>query len=123
MRAAYSNKYSPPAPVVTVTIRSPEGKTADLEALIDSGADITVFPKKLLDELRLLPGSSVLVQGYDGSLEEHYSYFIEIEIQGIARSMVEAIAGEDMLLGRNFLSKLNVTLKGKEREVEVSDPQ
>ncbi len=122
MKAPYSERYDPPAPVVEIKVKSPRGKVVNLEALIDSGADITVFPRELLDELDLLPGSSVLVEGYDGSLEEHYSYFIEIEIEGVTESMVEAITGRDMLLGRNFLNKLDVILKGKEREVEIFDP-
>jgi len=122
VRIPYSEEYDPPAPVVEVVVRSPRGKSVRLWALLDSGADITVFPRELLDELGLIPGSTVLVKGYDGSTEEHYSYFIEVEVEGVMRSLVEAVAGEDMLLGRNFLNGLNVTLRGKDLEAELIDP-
>ncbi|MDK2384116.1 MAG: hypothetical protein QI199_04820, partial [Candidatus Korarchaeota archaeon] len=69
MKVPYSKKYDPPAPVVEVRVRSLGGKFVDLEALIDSGADITVFPRELLSDLELIPGSTVLIKGYDGSTE------------------------------------------------------
>ncbi len=34
----------------------------------------------------------------------------------MVRGLVEAVAGDEMLLGRNFLNRLNVFLKGKEAE-------
>ncbi len=82
MKVPYSKKYDPPAPVVGVRVRSLGGKFVDLEALIDSVADITVFPRELLSDLELIPGSTVLIKGYDGSTEESFSYFIEVEIGG-----------------------------------------
>lgn len=122
MRVPYSREYDPPAPVIEVTVKPPKGKGVRVKALIDSGADISVFPRELLRELKLVPGSLVKVQGYDGSIEEIYSYFIEVDFKGIVKDIVEAVPGEHMLLGRNFLRLVNVTLRGKENELEIVDP-
>ncbi len=122
MRVPYSREYNPPAPVIEVAVRSPRGEGVQLKALIDSGADISVFPRGLLRELKLVPGSLVKVQVYNGSVEEIYSYFLEVDVKGVARGIVEAVPGEQMILGRNFLRLVNVTLKGKEGELDLVDP-
>ncbi len=50
-----STRFSPPAPVALVTLRNPEGGAmkAGVSMLLDTGADVTLLPQVVADELGL----------------------------------------------------------------------
>jgi hypothetical protein len=69
-RYGYNQQVVPPAPFVHVTLRCPEtGKeAADLPAQIDSTADRSVIPGKLVEELRLVPLDELRISGFGGQI-------------------------------------------------------
>ncbi len=48
-----SHRFAPPAPLALVTLRNPEsGATkADVQMLLDTGADVTLLPGSIVAEL------------------------------------------------------------------------
>lgn len=125
MKQAYDDAYTPPAPVVLVTIRYPEGGEQELRVnvLLDTGADVTVVPPALVRALRARPVAERTIQGTDGtSLGVVPAYFLEFELEG-HRDLVEVVAcGDAVIAGRNWLNSLHITLDGPEQTVAVEAP-
>jgi predicted aspartyl protease len=88
MPAYDDSRFSPPAPVVHVTVRCPrtgENQT-DIPMLIDSGADVTLLPRAAVDSLSLERSETKYqLLAFDGEL-----------------SVSEAVRGELLFLGRIF---------------------
>ena len=61
----YDRTYHPPMPVVEIQVSSFEnpGKLLSAEAIVDSGADGTFLPEKLLHSLGAVSVREVLVSG------------------------------------------------------------
>jgi hypothetical protein len=55
VRYGYNIQYSPPAPLVHATVRSPDltKEVPDFPAQIDTGADRTIIPQHIADDLAL----------------------------------------------------------------------
>jgi len=54
MKYKYNRNFDPPAPVIEVSISAPLSKVSTSStALVDSGADITVIPKRIIAQLKL----------------------------------------------------------------------
>lgn len=68
-----SNLFDPPAPVANVTLRDKaNGNTAsDVLMLIDTGANITLVPKRSIDELKsaFVGHEDYELEGFDGQKE------------------------------------------------------
>jgi hypothetical protein len=117
----YDQRYEPPAPVVRVRIAnlaSPARQVGDVEALIDSGADMTVVPAQLAQQIALLPRGIVQVQGYrDREPEPRPEYFVRIT-HGSGGVELPVVGDEcqEVLLGRDFLRHFVVRLDGPAEE-------
>jgi len=63
--------FDPPAPLAKVTLRSLQsGKSVpDVPMLLDSGADVTLVPQAIIDQLgaEAIPDVSYEVTGFDGN--------------------------------------------------------
>lgn len=121
----YSLDYNPPAPSLKVRISSPTSThSIEIEAKIDTGADIPVLPQHLINELRLIPASRVPVSSFNGREEPKYTYFVNLHFNNFKFPMVEAIGAKrhNALLGRDVLNMLKTTLDGKTLSFELSDP-
>ena len=68
-----SVEFLPPAPVVNLRIQH-EASEETLEALIDSGADLTCIPEKVAALLELQRISILLVTGAHGRSENRLVY-------------------------------------------------
>jgi len=120
----YDNRYEPPAPVIHVRIAdlaAPARQVGEIEALIDSGADMTVVPAHVARKIALWPRGIVQVRSYrDGEPEPRPEYFVRITY---GSSGVElAVVGDDcreVLLGRDFLRHFVVRLDGPAEELTL----
>jgi predicted aspartyl protease len=99
-------------------------RTANIQGELDSGAEILVVPRELVDELHLMPRRVMIAQSYDGTQSQWATYMVDLEIEGYPVSDVEVIAlpRQDAILGRDVLNQFIVTLDGKELTFEVTDP-
>jgi len=121
----YSFDYNPPAPALKVRLTKPlSNQFVELQARLDTGADMTVLPEDAVDRLRLIPASRVSVLSFTGEEVLKYTYFIDLAFNGYKLPMVEALGARrgDVLLGRDVLNMLKATLDGKALSLDLSDP-
>ena len=58
-----SQLYQPPAPVASLTLRTLDGRSqtlANVPALLDTDADVTLLPRWAIEQLGLIPRSERL---------------------------------------------------------------
>jgi predicted aspartyl protease len=121
----YSSEYSPPAPSLKVKFTRPfSDRSLELQAKLDTGADMTVIPQHAVSELRLIPASRVSVILFDEQRVWRYTYFVNLSFNGFAYKMVEVIGAQrrDALLGRDVLNRLKIVLDGKTLSFSLFDP-
>lgn len=121
----YDHAYSPPAPVIEVTLvaRGPGARDRTLPALVDTGANDSLFA---LDEL-LAVGAEFINQrwlrGITGARLGVDVYRLSVEVAGVQihALKVGGVAGlDENILGRDALQELRVLLDGPGEAIEVS---
>ncbi|MBO3808458.1 MAG: retroviral-like aspartic protease family protein [Candidatus Brockarchaeota archaeon] len=119
----YIFEYSSPSLKVRFT-RPFSERSLELQAKLDTGADMTVLPQHAVSELRLIPASRVRVSSFDGRGFWRYTYFVNISFNGFENKMVEVINAQrrDALLGRDVLNRLKTVLDGKALSLNLLDP-
>jgi len=121
----YSLDYNPPAPSLKVKFARPfSDRSVELQAKLDTGADMTVLPQHAVGELRLIPASRISVSSFNGREDSKYTYFVNLSFEDYECKMLEVISGRrrDALLGRDVLNKLKTLLDGKTLSFSLHDP-
>ena len=123
---AYDRAFNPPAPIADVTIANPvtPNKRSRVRGKMDTGADITVIPERLIVPLGISPKGRVWTRGYDGTYTQRSVYYVRLTLEGFVLATVRCIATNrgDVLLGRNVLNRFLVILDGKNLTFELKDP-
>jgi len=115
--------FKPPATVIPITIRIPKNsiKMMTINALVDTGADITCIPKSLIKALEAECASSYDIQGPNKTLLGSFdSYFIEFEIATV-KKIVEVVGfGVEPILGRNLINEFTISLCGPSLNLDIT---
>ena len=123
---AYDPAFSPPAPVADVTVVHPTTgvNSGALRGKLDSGADVTVIPQRLVAELGMTPRGRIWTRGYDSTYAQRLIYYVRLTVESFDLLTVRCIAADrvDVLLGRNVLNRFIITLDGKNLTFELKDP-
>ena len=123
MEYKYSRNFNPPAPVVEVSISAPLSRVSTSStALVDSGADITVIPERIIAQLKLRRVDSTPVSGFGKRVIQATVYSATLETEGISESKIYRILGwsEDYaLIGRDLLNQLIAVLNGPSQELSL----
>lgn len=110
--------YQPPAPVATLTLRTIDGTNitvANVVALVDTGADVTLLPRWAIEQLGLQPkvDDSVQLAWFDGSTHSAESVELEVSFQGGRFQGRYALVDQPHgILGRNLLNYFRIQFDG-----------
>ena len=77
---AYDRAFNPPASVADVTIANPvtPNKRSRVRGKMDTGADITVIPERLIVPFGISPKGRVWTRGYDGTYTQRAVYYVRL---------------------------------------------
>jgi predicted aspartyl protease len=120
IRLRYDDTFDPPAPVVPVWVGlSGLEDRVQLPGLVDTGADVSVLPEDFAE--RHLPIAGVLgVRGVTGDVRDAALYRALIALAGVERTLILPALGREMIVGRDLLASLVVTLDGPARQITLS---
>ena len=80
----YDQSVNPPAPVLTIGVSSPKRRSSVVrdQAVLDTGAGITVIPSSVIEALGVAPERFVILIGYDGAETDYPTYLVNLEMLG-----------------------------------------
>jgi predicted aspartyl protease len=123
----YLNALNPPAPFASVTVSVPDGSASvpDCAAQIDSAADWTVLPQRIVEQLGLEPVRAIELLGFAGTVTTLPVYLVKLALTSFQSVEVEVTAQADepwILLGRSVLNRYKVTLDGPSQRLTIDGP-
>lgn len=121
----YDTTYTPSFPVVTVKLNGLMSAVAPMtvSALVDSGSDGTLVPIPLLQQIKAREVGRVMLRGITGMGYQVGVYEVTLEIGGFFLPKLQVVGdkqNQQMILGRNVLNDLIVTLNGLAGVVEIA---
>jgi predicted aspartyl protease len=124
MKFPYDTNYYPPAPTIEIQFGAPgESLTiGPLIAFVDTGADVSIIPTRYISPLGLTVSDRKRLRSQWGEPRQVNTYFLEVGIGDLRLPMIEVVAderGSEIIVGRNILNGLNITLNGPRRVVDV----
>ena len=124
IRYQYVKTLNPPAPFVNVALRCPATSVqlANLPAQLDSAADRTVLPGRIVRALGLVEDGRMLFEGFAGEVVELPVFLVEVQVHDLAASLHRAVLGEHephILLGRDVLNSHRLLLDGPQTTLEI----
>lgn len=123
-RYRYNQQISPPGPFVHVALGPPlaDLADADLPAQLDTAADLTVVPLRLIEHLGLVPFDSVPVLGFGGILTNAPTFLVRLSLRGQDPLALEVLGSAEephILLGRDVLNRYRFLLDGPRLVLEI----
>ncbi len=123
MKFDYLVSYFPAIPALQIRLGFPEEalKIGPLDAIVDTGADGTLVPQALIDELNAPLVNQVRVRSHWGEWRTVLVFTIDIDIAGLRLPAVEVAGdpGQEVVLGRNVLNLLRLFLDGPARRTTL----
>ena len=113
----YNSRFSPSAPFVDIHVYTqinPEN-SQKVTLLVDSGADSTILPIQLLQEINAPMTRMATIRGIHGIRKSTRLYEVSIRIGDYTINCVEVASSREpdqVVLGRDVLNYLVVTLDG-----------
>jgi predicted aspartyl protease len=126
-----STLFDPPCPAVDIRIETPisTGKSTNILAQIDTGADLCVIPLRLIRELDLQPYRTNRILEHNGKESRQEVYRVRITISDFPSFMVDTVyypfVDEDdyLVLGREALNIFRMLLDGPEQQFSFLQPE
>ena len=117
----YSQEYDPSAPLIELTVLVKGGGSETVIAFVDSGADGTIIPLRLLQKLGARYSDQRLLIGTTGKSQVVGLFPVTLQIgQEMIYGIAAAGYGEEVILGRDVLNQIVVILNGPGLTVEVN---
>lgn len=109
--------FDPPAPLAKTTLRNPQNgrKASDVPMLLDSGADVTLVPQAVIDQLgaQVIPDTSYEVTGFDGNTSLIPAVQLELVLLNkVFKGRFLLIDQNWGVVGRDILNLVSLLLDG-----------
>jgi len=116
----YDTSHYPAAPVVDVILR--RAKEISIAALLDSGADCSIFPTNVLRRIgaSYLETRNMIDAGGHRQTVNLYRIEVQIGMYKIPGIRAIGINSKEAIIGRDVLNHLIVTLDGIAGQTEIS---
>ncbi len=116
-----SDGFDPPAPVFEAVLRLRKEVQQTVLMQVDSGADLSCIPERIVPSSGPLRYGLTYVAGYEGEVAAKKTVFISIRFGEYRFDNIEVlpISGRIGLIGRDLLNSLEVTLDGPNRTLFV----
>jgi len=126
MSCPYLDTYYPPVPALEIRLGYPgENLTpGPLTTIVDTGADGTLVPQSLLDEIGAPFVDDVRVRSHWGEWRNMQMFTVDVGVGELRLPAVEVVGddrGKEIVLGRNVLNRLRLLLDGPAGQVKVLD--
>ena len=120
----YSADYVPPMPVCQIFLGPGGGEPTigPLEAVIDTGADVTVIPTKHLRQVGAKRVSQGRARSLWGDSRAVDVYAVTLTLNGLRIAALQALAdnrGSEIVLGRIVINRLKIVLDGPAAITEI----
>jgi predicted aspartyl protease len=124
IRYRYAAQFTPPAPFVHVNLVCPAtgNRVENLAAQIDTAADRTVLPGRVVEDLGLVEDGRLLFQGFTGAVVELPVFLVAVQIHDLPPVLTRAVLGASeshILLGRDVLNAHHLLLDGPSLALEI----
>lgn len=122
----YDNRYEPAMPVMVIALRSlhEDSDVIELPALVDSGSDGTLIPLNVLEQVNARRVGQAIIRGITGGRRVINLYEVAIQVGNLALGKFQVVGddvNDEIVLGRDVLNQLVVTLNGLAQVVEVAE--
>jgi hypothetical protein len=111
-----ASRFDPPAPIAQVKLRNPASGTVVSDVLlVDSGADISLLPRKAIVELGIILGTgpSYEVTGFDGTKSLVPAVNVDMMfLRRFFKGRYLVIGDDQGILGRDVLNHIALLLDG-----------
>ncbi len=122
MSMVYHRGYQPPFPQLDVIFRFEEERVGPISALLDSGADVTMVPEPLLEQIGAWTGESAFIRSQFGELQPVRLYLVTVQVENRVLPGIYVVGhttSDEIILGRDVLNKLPLFLDGPEQQTEL----
>ena len=122
----HDRKYRPPFPTLTIALRSSDrGLSTDtLSALVDTGADITSVPVRLLGAIEAPEVDEVRLRSHWGHAISVITYLVDVVIGDSVLPALEVVGdstNNEIVLGRDVINQLILLVDGPFANTSVLD--
>ena len=126
LRYPYDTSYDGPAfPVIDLSLSGRrQGTIVDLTGLLDSGADATMIPRQVLEAIDARRTDVAWARTVAGNRYRVNLHLVTMTVGSIRLPSLEVISNaqtDEIIIGRDVLNQLSVTLNGPALEVEIGE--
>ena len=125
MNHRYLDDFYPAMPALVLHLGYPGERLAvgPITALVDTGADGTLIPQPLLDEIGAPLVDSKRIRSHWGEWRQVLVFAVDVAIDDLRLPAIEVVGdevGSEIILGRNALNRLSLLLNGPRQEIRVA---
>jgi len=124
MNFDYLTSYWPPAPGLQIVLRSDEQATLPVPALLDTGADVCIVPSHYVLTLKAPKEDFGILRSQWGEPREVAIHSLDFQIGQSLFARIDVVSDErsdEIVLGRNLLNRMNITLRGPNQTLEFHE--
>ena len=123
IRYSYNQQIQPPAPFVIIRlVNAADGRAFEnVPAQVDHGADRSVLPSNLVDDLGLAQMGVAEIGGLGGKVQELPTYVVLVGIHDLPPRPCKVLSCHEpwVLLGRDILNDHRILLDGPQVSLEI----